>query len=85
MKRRMNTYDGVYMKCLRGGKIEKTHLGMSSKLQCPILFIKSMYETYPANDTIDDIPINIVVSNGMANNTKYDKCSAKGWITAAHT
>lgn len=27
------TYEGVYMMYLRGGKMEKSHLGISSKLQ----------------------------------------------------
>lgn len=36
------TYEGVYIKYLRSGKTENTHFGTNSKLQCPILFMKSM-------------------------------------------
>lgn len=36
------TYEGVYIMYLRGGKLEKTHFGMNSKLQCPILFMRSI-------------------------------------------
>ncbi|KAL6634759.1 hypothetical protein ACP70R_027430 [Stipagrostis hirtigluma subsp. patula] len=36
------TYDGVYMRYLRGGNTWNIHFGTSSKLQWPILFMKSM-------------------------------------------
>lgn len=62
--------------------MEKRDLGISSKLQWPKLFMKSMYVMYPANDTTDAVPVSTVVSNGIAKSAKYDMCSANGWMTA---
>ena len=65
--------------------MEKRQFGMSSKLQWPKLFMKSMYARYPANDAIDAVLVITVVYTGIANRIKYAMCSANGCITAVQT
>ena len=77
------TYEGVYIIYLRKGNMEKSHLGTTSKLQCPKLFMKSIYEIEPAKATMEFVSVKIIVSNGIANSRKYPICSANGWITTA--
>ena len=48
------TYEGVYIIYLRKGNMEKSHLGTTSKLQSPKLFMKSIYEIYP---TMEFVPV----------------------------
>lgn len=76
------TYDGVYMRYFRGGKALKIHFGTSSKLQCPILFMKSMYAMYKTMPRTEPQPIKMGVNVGIENNMKYTTCSANGWMTA---
>jgi hypothetical protein len=45
--------------------------------------MKSIYVMYPKVDAIEAVPVNTVVSNGIAKRMKYAMCSANGWITAA--
>jgi hypothetical protein len=80
------TYDGVYMRYFRGGKALKIHFGTSSKLQCPILFMKSMYAMYKTMARTEPQPIKMGASVGIENNMKYTTCSANGWMIAvSHT
>lgn len=64
------TYEGVYMRYLRGGKTWKIHFGTSSKLQCPILFMRSMYVMYKTTARTEPQPIKIGVIVGIENNRK---------------
>ena len=43
MREWRKTYEGVYIRNLRGGKTVKSHIGTNSKLQWPMLFMKSTY------------------------------------------
>ena len=72
------TYEGVYIRYLRKGNMEKSHLGTSLKLQCPILFMKSIYKIYATKATIEPVLVKCNVSNGIANSRKYPICSANG-------
>lgn len=58
------------MRYFRGGKALKIHFGTSSKLQCPILFMKSMYTMYMTTLRTEPHPIKIGVNVGMENNMK---------------
>jgi hypothetical protein len=58
------------MRYLRGGKTLKIHFGSSSKLQCPILFRKSMETMYKAMGRIEPQPIRIGITMGIENNRK---------------
>lgn len=75
---KLEAYEGVYIRYLRGGKIEKSHFGISSKLQCPMLFMKSMQVIYPAKDAMEAVLVNTVVYRGIAKSVKYAICSANG-------
>lgn len=72
------------MRYFRGGKALKIHFGTSSKLQCPILFMKSMYAMYKTVPRTEPQPIKMGVNIGIENNMKYTTCSANGWMTAVN-
>ena len=42
--------------------MEKTHLGKTSKLQCPKLFMKPIYEIYP---TMEFVPVTPKILGGF--------------------
>lgn len=67
---RCYTYEGVYMRYLRAGKRWKIRFGTSSKLQCPILFMKSMYVMYKKTARTEPHPIKIGVIVGIENSRK---------------
>lgn len=76
------TYEGVYMRYLRGGKTVNSHFGMISKLQWPKLFMKSIYAIYPTIENMEAVPESVAVNIGMEKSKKYTICSANGWMTA---
>lgn len=58
------------MMYFNGGKMENSHFGTNSKLQCPILFMKSMYAIYPMNCVSEAFPVKSVDSIGIENSIK---------------
>ena len=58
------------MRYLRAGKTWKMCFGTSSKLQCPILFMKSMYVMYKTTARTEPHPIKIGVIMGIEKSRK---------------
>ena len=66
------------MRYLRGGKTVKSQLGTSSKLQCPMLFMKSANVIYNKMARMELVLVKKEVSKGIKKSKWYTICSANG-------